>query len=541
MVNQSSNVKQVVLFDTTLRDGTQGEGISFSAEDKLKICRRLDQFGIDYIEGGWPGSNPKDVEFFERAKDLKLNHAKLTAFGSTRRARLAVEDDPNLQALVASGAKVATIFGKSWTFHVTDVLRTTLEENLKMIEESVAFLRFQGMEVIYDAEHFFDGFAADREYALSAIEAAARGGASYVVLCDTNGGSLPGHIREGVTAAKERIDAKLGLHTHNDSGLAVANVLEGIAAGAVHVQGTINGLGERSGNCDLIQVIPNVQLKMGLKCIADESLPKLTELSRFVSEMANVHPDSSQPFVGKSVFAHKGGTHVAALVRHPETYEHITPETVGNKRRVLVSELSGAGNIIYKAKEMGVELSRESPALKRVVEQIKELEHQGYHFEGAEASFELILRKALGLYKPYFELMGLRLMIDKRPTDDEPNAEGTIKVRIGDDVYHTAAEGNGPVHALDSALRKALGKVYPAITRINLVDYKVRVLNESAGTSAPVRVLVTSSENGQSFGTVGVSTNIIEASWRAVVDSIEYGLMRVDAVPHEEQPKERLG
>lgn len=531
--------KQVLLYDTTLRDGTQGEGVSFSAKDKVEVCKRLDQFGIDYVEGGWPGSNPKDVEFFERIRDVPLEHTKVTAFGSTRRARVHVEDDANLQSLVRSGVKTATIFGKSWTFHVTDVLRTTLEENLKMIEESVAFLRFQGIEVIYDAEHFFDGFKADPEYALETLEAAARGGASYVVLCDTNGGSLPDQIIRGVEAAKNRVKVKLGIHTHNDSGLAVANALAAVQAGAVQVQGTINGFGERSGNCDLIQVIPNVQLKMGLKCVSDENLAKLTDLSRYVSEMANISPDPSQPFVGKSVFAHKGGTHVAALIRHPETYEHIPPEVVGNERRVLVSELSGAGNIMYKARELGIELKKDSPALRRVVQTIKELEHRGYHFEGAEASFELILKKALGLYQPFFELSGLRMIVDKRHPDDEPIAEATIKVRVGDQFYHTAAEGNGPVNALDTALRKALEEVYPGISRIHLVDYKVRVLNESAGTAAPVRVLITSGENGKLWGTVGVSTNIIEASWRALVDSIEYGLMRVEEVSR--MPKEQLG
>lgn len=536
MSRRSTQPKQVWLYDTTLRDGTQGEGISFSAEDKVSVAIRLDQFGIDFIEGGWPGSNPKDVEFFERIKDVPLTHARIAAFGSTRRANIAVEDDANLQALVRSGAKVATIFGKSWDFQVTDALRTTLDENLRMIEESVAFLKFQGLEVIYDAEHFFDGYRSDKEYALETLRSAVRGGASVLVLCDTNGGRLPHEIAEAVRAVRAEFDVPLGIHTHNDSGLAVANALAAVREGAVHVQGTINGYGERSGNCDLIQVIPNLQLKMGLRCVPDDRMSQLTQLSRFVSEMANMRPDPRQPFVGRSVFAHKGGAHVSALLRHPETYEHIPPESVGNERRVLVSELSGVSNIIYKARQYNIELTKDSPALRQVVSTVKELEHQGYHFEGAEASFELILKKALGLYRPYFELVGLRLTVDKRDPDDEPVAEATIKVRVGDQIFHTAADGNGPVNALDSALRKALETVYPQINRIRLVDYKVRVLNERSGTGAKVRVLVTSREDGKAWGTVGVSTNIIEASWRALVDSIEYGLMQLDletAVPEE--------
>jgi len=525
---RTEQAKQIWLYDTTLRDGTQGEGISFSAEDKVNVAVRLDRFGIDYIEGGWPGSNPKDVEFFQRIKDVELIHAQIAAFGSTRRAHIAVEDDENLKALLRSGARVATIFGKSWNFHVTNALRTTLDENLRMIEESVAYLKEQGLEVIYDAEHFFDGYYADKAYALETLKAAVRGGASVVVLCDTNGGRLPHEVAEAVRHVRAEVDVPIGIHTHNDSGLAVANALAAVKEGAVHVQGTINGYGERSGNCDLIQVIPNLQLKMGLVCVPEERMRELTELSLYVSEMANMRPDPRQPFVGRSVFAHKGGAHVSAILRHPETYEHIPPESVGNQRRVLVSELSGASNVIYKARDYGIELSKDSPALRKVVNTIKELEHQGYHFEGAEASFELILKKALGLYQPYFELVGLRLTVDKRDPLDEPVAEATIKVKVGEHILHTAADGNGPVNALDSALRKALETVYPQIRRIKLVDYKVRVLNERAGTAAKVRVLIRSSDDGKSWGTVGVSTNIIEASWRALVDSIEYGLMRAN-------------
>ena len=541
MSRRSTQPKQVWLYDTTLRDGTQGEGVSFSAEDKVNVAIRLDQFGFDYIEGGWPGSNPKDVEFFERIKDVPLTHARIAAFGSTRRANIAVEDDANLQALLKAGTKVATIFGKSWDFQVTDALRTTLDENLRMIEESVAFLKFQGLEVIYDAEHFFDGYRADKEYALETLRSAVRGGASVVVLCDTNGGRLPHEIAEAVRAVRAEIKVPIGIHTHNDSGLGVANALAAIREGAVHVQGTVNGYGERCGNCDLIQVIPNLQLKMGLRCVPDESMSQLTELSRFVSEMANMRPDPRQPFVGRSVFAHKGGAHVSALLRHPETYEHIPPESVGNERRVLVSELSGVSNIIYKARQYNVELKKDSPALRKVVNTVKELEHQGYHFEGAEASFELILKKALGVYRPFFELVGLRLTIDKRDPQDEPVAEATIKVKVGERILHTAADGNGPVNALDSALRKALETVYPQISRIRLVDYKVRVLNEKSGTGAKVRVLVTSADDGKSWGTIGVSANIIEASWRALVDSIEYGLMHIESEVQAPETMSRPG
>ena len=522
---------EVELYDTTLRDGTQGEGISFSVEDKIKICQRLDQFGFHYIEGGWPGSNPKDAEFFERAKSLALTNARLAAFSMTRRAGIAVEDDDNMKAILAAGVKVATIVGKSWDFHVTNAIRTTLDENLRMIEDTITYLRSHGLDVIYDAEHFFDGYKANPDYALETVRTAERAGALTVVLCDTNGGRLPHEIEEAVRRVAGVLKCRIGIHTHNDSGLGVANALAAVRAGAVQVQGTINGFGERCGNCDLIQVIPNLQLKMGYTCVPAESLPKLTELSRFVSELANMPPDNRQPFVGQSVFAHKGGMHVSALLRHPETYEHIPPESVGNRRRVLVSELSGASNIIYKAREYNVELKKDSPALRKVVNTIKELEHQGYHFEGAEGSFELMLKKALGIYRPYFELVGFRMTIDKREAGGEPVAEASIKLRVGDQVIHTVADGNGPVNALDMALRKALEFPYPAITRIKLADYKVRVLGERAGTGAKVRVLITSTENGRSWGTIGVSTNIIEASWCALVDSIEYGLMSLGAEP----------
>lgn len=521
--SRGSDVLLVELYDTTLRDGTQGEGVSFSVEDKLNIVRRLDQLGIDLIEGGWPGSNPKDVEFFARAKELELTHARLTAFGSTRHRSHGADDDPNLASIVGSGVQTATIFGKSWDFHVREALRATLEENLCMIEDSVAFLVAQGLCVIYDAEHFFDGYKADPAYALETLQAAARGGASTITLCDTNGGCLPHEVYEVTRRMKSAVSLPIGIHAHNDSGVGVANTLMAIKAGASHVQGTINGYGERSGNADLCQIIPNLVLKMGHACHAD--LSGLTELSRFVDDLANIKPDSRRPFVGRSVFTHKGGVHVAAMLRQPQTYEHIDPSLVGNQRRVLVSELSGTGNMIYKAQEYQVNLEKGSGALARVLQAVKDLEHEGYTFEGAEGSFELLLKKAVGLYKPFFELVGLRVIIDKHNQSQDPVAEASIKVRIGDHLVHTVAEGDGPVHALDLALRRALEGSYPMISEIQLTDYKVRVLNEEAGTGAVVRVLIESAAHGRSWNTVGVSANLIEASWRALVDSMEYGLI----------------
>lgn len=526
-------VARVELYDTTLRDGTQGEGVSFSVEDKLKIAARLDRLGVDYIEGGWPGSNPKDVEFFVRARSLELERAQITAFGSTRRVGAKVSEDASLRAILDSGVKTAAIFGKAWDFHVTNALRTTLDENLRMIEESVAYLTEKGLDVIFDAEHFFDGYKANPEYAVAALEAAERGGAKMLVLCDTNGGSLPHQVGEITAEMAKRMKAPIGIHTHNDSGVGVANALMAVRAGAVHVQGTINGYGERCGNADLCQIIPNLQLKMGYEVITEEQLRTLTEVSRFVSELANLSPDPRQPFLGKSVFAHKGGIHVSALNRYPETYEHIRPEQVGNQRRVLVSELSGVSNILYKAQEYGIELKRDTPALRRVLDRVKEMEHQGYYFEGAEASFELQLRRALGNFEPYFELIGLRVLISKDGPDFEGRSEATIKVRVGDRILHTASDGNGPVNAIDQALRKALEEVYPQMSSIQLVDYKVRVINEAAGTGAKVRVLIESSGNGRTWGTVGVSVNIVEASWQALADSVEYGLFKAGVRPLE--------
>lgn len=513
---------KVYLYDTTLRDGSQGEGISFSVEDKLKVAAKLDWLGIDYIEGGWPDSNPKDKEFFRRARKLSWR-ARLAAFGSTRRPGTTAETDKNLRALVEAGVPVATIVGKSWDFHVITALETTLAENLNMIRESVGYLKSYGLEVVYDAEHFFDGYRANSDYALATVRAAVEAGADWVVLCDTNGGSLPHQVEEIVREVKKRVSVRLGVHAHNDSDVAVANSLVAVRAGVEQVQGTINGLGERCGNANLCSVIPNLELKMGYQCLGEERLTRLTEVSRYVSEIANVVPQANQPFVGHSAFAHKGGIHVSAILKHDQTYEHIPPEKVGNRRRVLVSELSGTSNIIYKARELGLDVEP-SVQGRKLIELIKELEHQGYQYEGAEASLELLMRRALGLYRPAFQLESLQILVEKRAHTEVSVA--VVKVRVGDQVVHTAAEGNGPVNALDNALRKALESFYPVLKGMRLTDYKVRVLDEKSGTGAKVRVLIESQDAEGSWSTVGVSENIIEASWQALVDSMEYALLK---------------
>ncbi|MFZ5639428.1 MAG: citramalate synthase [Bacillota bacterium] len=517
----------VTLYDTTLRDGTQGEGVSLSVDDKLKVAVKLDKMGIHYVEGGYPGSNPKDMEFFRRIKDYPLEHTKITAFGSTRRPGVKVAEDSNMQSILDTGVQVACIFGKSWDFHVTHALKTTLDENLKMIKESVAYLKSKGLEVMYDAEHFFDGYKKNPLYAMATIFAAQEAGADMICLCDTNGGSMPMEVQEIVTEVCARVNVPVGIHAHNDCDLAVANSLIAVKAGAVQVQGTINGYGERCGNANLCSVIPNLALKMGIECIDREHLPGLTELSRYVSELANMHPNPHQPFVGNSAFAHKGGIHVSALLKNPETYEHMQPELVGNNRRVLVSELSGMSNIIYKAEELDldVDFDHTNPETKQVLEQIKQLEHRGFQFEGAEASFELLIRKAFNGYHEPFRLEALRIILEKKE-DNDLHSEAVIKLRVGGEIVHTAAEGNGPVNALDNALRKALEGFYPAITDMHLADYKVRVLDGNEGTGALVRVLIETHDKQDSWGTVGVSENIIEASWQALVDSIAYGLLK---------------
>ncbi|HIP69895.1 MAG TPA: citramalate synthase [Anaerolineae bacterium] len=515
---------KIFLYDTTLRDGTQREGISLSLDDKLKITQKLDEFGIDYIEGGWPGSNPKDVEYFQRVASLDLQHAKVTAFGSTRRKGVSPEEDANLKLLIDANTPVITLVGKSWDLHVRDVLTTTMEENLAMIGESVAYCKSFDKEVIYDAEHFFDGYKANPEYAVATLKAAAVNGADSVVLCDTNGGTLPWEIEEIFTAVTQSLGphVAVGIHTHDDGECAVANTLAAVRAGAIQVQGTINGYGERVANANLCSIIPDLQLKMGYKCVSDEQLRKLTQLSRYVAEVANLEHDDHQPYVGGSAFAHKGGIHVAAMLKNPLSYQHIEPELVGNRQRSVVSELSGRGNLVDKARQFG--LNTESLNLPAVLSQIKELEAQGFTFEGAEASIELMLRRTHPAYVPPFEVIDYSVNVQQR-RGRGLNAEAIVKVRVGPKRMHTVAEGNGPVNALDTALRKALLDVYPQLSSIKLVDYKVRILDGDNATAATTRVLIDTRQGTRQWSTVGASTNIIEASWQALADSMEYALL----------------
>ena len=515
--------RAISVYDTTLRDGTQREGISLSVEDKLKIARALDELGIHYIEGGWPGSNPKDAEFFRRARNLELKNARLAAFGSTRRAGVRCEDDPNILALAEAGTGVVTLVGKSSVLHVERVLETTREENLRMISESIGFFRRLGKEVIYDAEHFFDGYRLDPEYALATLEAAAE--ADTIVLCDTNGGSLPGEVAEIVRAVRARISRPLGVHTHNDGGLALANALAAVEAGCVHVQGTVNGYGERCGNMDIIPLIANLQLKMGYRCVPPEQLARLTEVSHFVAEVANVSPDAHAPFVGRSAFAHKGGLHVAAIEKVAESYEHIDPALVGNQTRVVVSELAGRRNVRLRAKALGLELDGNERA---VLQRIKELENDGFHFEAAEGSFEMLVRRSAADYEPAFELIDFTVIVENRTGVEKVQA--VVKLRVGEEVMHTAAEGAGPVEALDQAVRKALLPHYPLLGEVQLVDYKVRIIDAHLGTAARTRVLIESARGSERWSTVGCSCNIIEASWQALRDSLELPLWREGVV-----------
>jgi 2-isopropylmalate synthase len=514
------------IYDTTLRDGTQGEGVTFSMEDKVRLAQRLDALGVHYIEGGWPGSNPKDLRFFRRIQDVPLKHARIAAFGATRRAGILPEADPSLQALVDARTPVATIFGKSWPFHVTHALGTTLPENLAMIADSVGFLTPHVEEVVYDAEHFFDGWKRDREYALATLRAAETAGARCLVLCDTNGGALPHEVAEIVREVRNRVRTPLGIHAHNDGECAVANSLAAVLEGAEHVQGTLNGFGERCGNANLVSIIPNLMLKLDCQAIPEAHLRELRDLARFASELANRTPWQHQPFVGDSAFAHKAGMHVSAVLKHPETYEHVSPDVVGNRRRVLVSELAGKSNILWKAQEYGIDLAKDTPETRRILETLKTLEDEGYQFEGAEASFELLMERALGNHRPYFELEGYRVTVEAREGGREPFAEATVRLRVKGISEHTAAAGNGPVNALDHALRKALEEFYPNLRELALVDYKVRILDETRGTAAKTRVLITSGDGEDTWGTVGVAHNIIDASWQALVDSVEYKLRR---------------
>ena len=541
---------KIQLFDTTLRDGAQAEGVSLSCDDKLRIAARLDEFGVDYIEGGWPGSNPKDMEFFERAEsELTLNHARLTAFGSTCKRDTDPAADPQIQLLLQANTPVVSLFGKSWDLHVRDVLQTTPEENLRMIRESVDYLARRGREVVYDAEHFFDGYKKNAEYAVETLRQAIAGGASCIVLCDTNGGSLVWEVGEIVRTVRRELSADLaspfepgngartgtqpgagqvtlGIHAHNDSDTGVANSLEAVRNGCTHVQGTINGYGERCGNANLVSIIANMQLKMGYELVSRERLAHLTDLSHYVNELANLRPNTHQPFVGRSAFAHKGGTHVNAVLKNVDSYQHVEPESLGNQTRVLVSELSGKDNIAIKAGEFGVEgLSREKE--RAVLQQIKELENVGFEFESAEASVDLMLRRSQEGYQPSFSLIDYTVSVANR-AGRGLSSEATIKAEVGGQIYHEVAEGNGPVNALMLALRKAIQGHFPHLDRMHLLDYKVRIINSDQGTGASVRVLITSSDGVHNWTTVGASTNIIEASWTAISDAVEYFLVVYD-------------
>ena len=542
--------RAIWLYDTTLRDGSQGEGISLSLDDKLKIARQLDELGVPFIEGGWPGANPKDVQFFWKLQEEPLTQAEVVAFCSTRRPHKIAAEDRMLQAILAAGTRWVTIFGKSWDLHVTDGLKTSLDENLAMIGDTIEYLRSQGRKVIYDAEHWFDGYKHNPDYALHSLKTALDAGAEWLTLCDTNGGTLPHEISliitEMIAAIPELNNAqssgKLGIHTHNDGGMAVANAIAAVMAGATMVQGTINGYGERCGNADLCTLIPNLQLKLGHRCITEGELGQLTTTSRLISEIVNLAPNDNAPFVGRSAFAHKGGIHVSAVERNPITYEHIEPQSIGNQRRIVISDQSGLSNVLHYSEKFGISLNKQDPICQQILEQLKILEHEGYQFEAAEASFELLMRSQLQQRKPMFQLQGFQVHCDinevkrviacRLPSNSEPEEDNlaskalaTIKVKVDGKNLLEVAEGNGPVAALDRALRKALVKFYPEIAKFHLTDYKVRILGGAAGTAAKTRVLVESSNGVERWTTIGVSTNILDASYQAVVEGIEYGLL----------------
>jgi len=516
---------KVKLYDTTLRDGSQAEGISYSVMDKVRIAEELDKFGMHFIEGGWPGSNPKDREFFEKIRKTRLKNSKIAAFSMTRRPEIKASQDQNIAALLKSNADVITIVGKTWDFHVTDVLKTTLDENLSMIKDTVSFLVKKGFTVFYDAEHFFDAFHANKAYALKTLLAAQEAGAASICLCDTNGGSLPGQISSAIKEIKNQIKAGLGIHCHNDAGLAIANSLIAVEAGATMVQGTINGYGERCGNADLISIIANLKIKLKIDCVSNSQLKQLTHLSHFVSEVSNMRSKNEQPFVGESAFAHKGGMHINAIMKDPRTYEHTEPELVGNKRRILVSELGGKTGILLTAKGLDYDLSKTDPKTKKILELVQDLEHKGFQFEAAEASFHILMEKHLKKFKGFFELEGFRVVIEKIQ-GKKITSEAIIKLSVNGVKEHTAADGDGPINALDNALRKALKDFYPALAKMHLSDFKVRVLDEKAGTAGKVRVLIQSQDENDIWNTIGVHENIIEASWEALVDSVEYKLLK---------------
>lgn len=515
----------VEIYDTTLRDGSQGEGINFSAADKIRIAEKLDAFGIHYIEGGWPGSNPKDMEFFKQAAKKKWKNAGISAFSMTRRKGVAVEKDPLMRQILEAETPIVTIVGKTWLLHVTEVLRAKPDENLAMIGDTIRYLKDQGKTVIYDAEHSFDGYADEPEYALATWQAAEKAGADCVVLCDTNGGRLPKEIAATTALARSKLNCRVGIHTHDDCGFGVANAVAGIEAGATQVQGTINGIGERTGNCNLVSVIPTLELKMRLRCLPEKSLSKLKELSEFVNEVANIRHDPRAPWVGQTAFAHKGGMHVHAIDRVARSYEHVNPESVGNFRRVLVSDMAGRTNILLKAKELGFNLNPDAPETRAITEKVKELEGAGYEYEAAEASLALLIRGILD-HNPELLFTVDMYHVSMRRDAKESVCEATVKVRVGDKTAHTVAEGDGPVNALDAALRRALSSFFPRLKVVQLTDYKVRIINGATGTAAKTRVLIMSSDGKREWGTVGVSSNIIEASLRALVDSMEYALLR---------------
>ena len=517
--------KDIKVYDTTLRDGMQAAGISFSSADKMLIVEHLDNFGVHYIEGGWPGSNPKDIQFFQDVQRLNLKCAKIAAFGSTCKKGTPVKKDPNLKALLEAQTPVVTVFGKSWVLHVKHVLNASLDDNLQMIEDTVSYLKTSDREVIFDAEHFFDGYKDNSDYAMKTLSSALAAGADWIVLCDTNGSSLPWEVELAVKHVVKEISAPIGIHTHNDAGFAVANALTAVKNGVTQVQGTINGYGERCGNANLCTIIPGLQLKMGYDLVSPEKLHDLTQISHTIDELANVRHDDRAPYVGTHAFAHKGGTHVNAIKKTTKSFEHVDPESVGNRRHILVSELAGKSNVLMKAIELGVKLDQDDPFTQKVVQELKALENLGYEFEGAEGSFKLLMDKIMQKHRPFFDLEGFRIIVEKHG-QEKCYSEATIKLKVNGVLEHTAAEGEGPVNALDNALRKALTEFYPSISQVHLEDYKVRVLDAKAGTEAKVRVLIESTDGMEIWGTVGVSENIIEASWEALVDSVEYKLLK---------------
>ncbi len=518
-------MNNIELYDTTLRDGAQSEGISFSVSDKLKICEKLDDIGINFIEGGWPGANPKDMSFYKQTKKMKLKNSELVSFGSTRRANKSARTDKILKWLLDADTRVITIFGKSWDLHVRDVFKVDLEENLRMIEDSIKFLKSKDRSVFFDAEHFFDGYKGNSDYAVKVLKVAKDAGADRIILCDTNGGTITSQIFELVEEVRSVVKTPLGIHSHNDSEMAVANSIAAIQAGCVQVHGTINGYGERCGNANLVSIIANLKLKLGINCISDLALRELVELSRFVAEISNMKPQDNQPFVGMSAFAHKAGVHVNAILKNPKTYEHVDPHMVGNHRRLLISELSGKSTILKKAEDLDMDLGKSGKKSANILKALQKLEHEGYHFEAAEASLELLMKRMMKKFKDFFSLEDLRVIIEKRK-GKKMSSEAKIKLKVGRKTEYAAALGDGPVNALDSALRKALRKFYPIISEMHLTDYKVRVLDEKKGTAAKVRVLIQSQDKHNSWWTIGVSENVVDASWKALVDSVEYKLLK---------------